>query len=118
MSLLSMCRSLVTLKRKTAAKDSTGGYAPTFAAVDGYTSVACDIQPASGRIREQYMERQLNVTHTVFFPVDTPARAGDQLIYADPVLSTNRVLQVQGMRPVAPGYNQWACVVDVEEQYG
>lgn len=118
MSLVAMCRSQITLKRPTHSKDASGGDVKTFAAVSGYSGVACDIQPASGRVRDQYMQKQLNVTHTVYFPVDTPVRAGDQLVYSDPILSQDRIFQFQGLRPVAPGYVQWACIVDVEEQFG
>lgn len=112
MSLLTMCRSTATLKRHTETKDATGGLIPTYSAVSGYSDQPCDIQPASGRVREQYMQKQLAVTHTFYFADDMPARAGDQLVY------DSRIFQVQGYTPQAPNYDQWACKVDCEEQYG
>ena len=113
MSLLSMLRSTCTLKRKSGTKDSGGGWVDDYADVSGYADVSCDIQPASGRVREQYHQQQLAVTHTIYFAEDVPARAGDQIVGPD-----GEIYQFQGYRPQAPGYRQWACVVDVERQYG
>lgn len=113
MSLRSMCRSTITLKRVTTAKDAAGGQAQTYTAVSGYSGIRCDIQPASSAIREQYREMQLAGTFSIYFAQDVPARAGDQLTGSD-----GTVYQFRGVRPPAPGYQQWACVVDVERQYG
>lgn len=108
MSLLSMLKTTGTLQRKTAAKDASGGYTTTYA--DVQSNVKCDIQPASGSIRDQYMQHNMFVTHTVYLASDVTAKEGDRWS------SNSRIFLVRGYRKSAPGYLQWPCILDVEEQ--
>jgi len=110
-----MCRSYATLQRQTATKDASGGIVSSYAAVSGYSDQPCDIQPASGSTRMQYMREQTTVSHTLYFADALPAVAGDRLTFVDDAGTTHTYL-FRGVRPKAPGYTQWACVVDVEEQ--
>lgn len=113
MSLLSMLRTTGTLRRKTSAtKDASGGMTMTFADVTSQVDVPCDIQPASGLVRMQYMQPQSNVSHTVFTESDVGGKAGDIWV------SGGRTFQFRGKEPPAPGYQQWAVKMHVEEQLG
>ena len=113
MSLASMAsRTTGTLKRATDAKDASGGMVKTYAAVDGYEDVSCTIHPASSSIRMQYMQRQMNCTHTIFTDEDVPAMSGDIWV------SDSRIFQVLGREPKSPGYTQWPAKIHAEEQFG
>jgi len=113
MSLGSMCdRATGTLQRVTNAKDASGGATQTFANVSGFVNVPCDIQPARGSVRMQYMQQQLNVTHTVFTEREVTAKAGDVWV------SGGRIFQFQGREPPPPGYDAWPAQMHVEEQLG
>ncbi len=108
MSLRSMCRSRVTVQRQTVTKDASGGMVQTYA--DLYTDRACDIQPASGRVREQYMQQNLAVSHTIYLADAITILPGDRLV------SNGHTFLFQGLRPAAFGYDVWPTIVDVEEQ--
>ncbi len=114
MSLATMCdRSSGTLKRKTNTKDASGGMTMTFVAVGtDTTDVPCDIQPATGRVQMQYMQQQLQVSHTVFTETEVAAKAGDLWI------AEGRTFQFVGREMPAPGYDQWGAKMHVLEQLG
>ena len=112
MSLATMLPSLCTLQNKTSTNDSSGGMVNTFADAPGGTDIPCDIQPAQGSVRIQYMQNQLNVTHTIFTEEDIGAVAGDIII------SEGRTFQFQGKEQPAPNRFQWPGVAHVEEQLG
>ena len=114
MSILTLSRTAATLKRKVLVKDASGGPTmPSYAAVSGYSNVPCDIQPATGSIRDQYMQTQANVTHTIYAETDIPAKAEDIFVAA------GRTFQFRGRDPVPPGYEgEWPCQIHVEEQLG
>jgi hypothetical protein len=111
-----MCRSYATLQRQSTSKDASGGIVSVYAAVSGYSSVSCDIQPASGTIRDQYMRQGTFASHTLYFPDDIPAVAGDRLQTTNDRTGVTHTYLFRGRRGPAQGYDQWACVVDVEEQ--
>lgn len=115
MSLAELLRTTGTLKRKTLAKDASGGpLVDPYVAVSGYSDVPCDIQPASGTVRMQYMQRQENVTHSVYSETNIPAKSEDIFV------SAGRTFQFRGREPLPPGYesDQWPAVTHVEEQLG
>ena len=104
-----MLRTTVDHQRQTATKDASGGEVVTFAAVN--SGVRCDIQPASASVALQYMERQMNVSHTIYFGTDIQAKPGDRFV------SGTRNFKFQGYRRMPPGYgNDWPGIADVEEQ--
>lgn len=107
-----MLRTTGTLQRFTYTKGTSGGQVLTPANVSGATDIACDIQPASGRIQEQYRQQHLHVTHSIWLAEDVGARATDRFI------SGSRVFVIQGVRPPAPGYDSWPAVIDVQEEVG
>lgn len=110
MSLASMLRSIGTLQRSTSTKDASGG--ATKGAWSEVTTAACDIQPASSDVREQYMQQKLVVSHSVFVADDVGARAGDRWLFG------TRYFLVQGYTPPAPGYPSWPGRIDGLEQMG
>lgn len=112
MSLATMLRTTCTQKRPTTIKDESGGASKTFASVTGAVDVPCDIQPASGSVRMQYMQQQAQAVHTIYFSQEVTPRAGDIFV------SGSRTFQFLGRRPAAPGYQVWPTIVDVEEQFG
>ncbi len=115
MSLGELLRTSGTLTRKVLVKDASGGMTmPSYTAVAGYSAVPCDIQPASGTTRMQYMQKQVNVTHTIYSETEIPAKAEDVIVAA------GRTFQFRGREPLPPGYefDQWPAVIHVEEQLG
>src|SRR5262245_25061995 len=104
-----MLRSAGTLQRSLSTKDASGGAVkagtwPVIATAD------CDVQPVSSDIREQYLTRQLVVTHAIYVVADVGARAGDRWVVG------GRFFLVRGYTPPAPGYPQWPGRIDGEEQ--
>lgn len=114
MSLATMCdRTSGTLKRKVLVKDASGGMTmASYAAVSGYSGFACDIQPAKGSTRLQYMQEQANVTHTIFTESEIPAKPEDIIVIE------GRTFQFRGREMPAVGYDQWPAQMHVEEQLG
>lgn len=113
MSLGELLRTTGTLKRKVLVKDASGGATmPSYSAVSGYTDVPCDIQPASGTTRMQYMQLQANVTHSVYSESEIPAKAEDIFV------SGGRTFQFRGREMPPPGYDEWPAIMHVEEQLG
>lgn len=116
MSLAELLRTTGTLNRRANAKDASGGSLETGAlvAVTGYSDIPCDVQPASGTVRMQYMQTQLFVTHTVYSETEIPAKAED-------IFTVNgRNFQFRGREMPPPGYegDQWPAAMHVEELLG
>ncbi len=132
MSLGTMCRTSGTLKRRNLSKDASGGMlmvpttvgpvtTPGYVVVAGYENIPCDIQPATGSTRLQYMQEQMNVTHTVYTEEEIPAKAGDLWmtgIGSDGDETDARRFQVQGREMPPPGYEEWPAQMHVLEQLG
>ncbi len=78
MSLASLCRNTVALQRQSTTKDASGGPVQTFAVL--VPGVACDIQPASPSVREQFARLQQIVEYTVFLTKDIGATTSDRLV--------------------------------------
>lgn len=106
-----MLRTSATLQRAPQGKDNSGGMVKNFADVTGYVDVPCDIQPASGNVRLQYMQQNKIVSHTMYFGQAITVLAGDRFATSD-----GRYFHFRGQKPAAPGYTQWPGIVDVEEQ--
>lgn len=115
MSLGTNLNTTGTLKRKTLVKDANAAMTiPSFTAVAGYSDVPCDVQPARGTVRMQYMQQQANVTHTVYSETEIPGRPEDVFIVA------GRTFQFRGREQPPPGYegDEWPAQMHVEEQLG
>lgn len=115
MSLDGLLRTTGTLKRKTLVKDANAAESISgFTAVSGYSDVPCDIQPARSSVRMQYMQDQLNVTHTVRSETEIPGRPEDIFVAA------GRTFQFRGREQPPPGYegDEWPARMHVEEQLG
>lgn len=115
MSLDGLCRTTGTLKRKTLVKDANAAMTiSSFTAVSGYSNVPCDVQPARGSVRMQYMQESSNVTHTVYSETEIPGRPEDVFIVA------GRTFQFRGREQPPPGYegDEWPAQMHVEEQLG
>lgn len=109
MSLPGMLRSVGVLQRSASTKDASGG-AVKASWADVGEETACDVQPASGSVRIQYLRLQMVVTHTVYVAGDVEARQGDRWY------TGGRYFLVQGYTPPAPGYGSWPGRIDAEEQ--
>src|SRR6185436_4229948 len=112
MSLGELLRTTGTLKRRATAKDASGGSLETgsLVAVSGYSDIPCDVQPASGTVRLQYMQAQSFVTHTVYSETEIPAKAEDIFTVG------GRNFQFRGREMPPPGYETdgWPAVMHVE----
>lgn len=111
MSLDSMDRSVVSLERATTVKDPSGGYTQNFSTVA--SGLTADVQPVSATIAIQYLERQMQISHTIYLVNDCGALPEDRFVLAGPPI---RYFKVMGYRPGAPGYDQWPSEADVMEQ--
>lgn len=80
MSLASLCNHTATLQRPTASADAYGGESNSFSAL--LSDFACTVQPASGRLIEQFARLSMQISHTLYTPTDiTSARAGDRVVF-------------------------------------
>lgn len=107
MSLLSMCRTTVTLERQEITKDAAGGEIKVWEPV--VEDIPADVQPSSAHTVLAYMQQQIHVSHTIYLTQDVGARKTDRFT------SSGRVFLIRGYRPGAPGYNQWPAIADVQE---
>lgn len=78
MSLTGLCRSTGTISRPTYSADNYGGQVASFATA--YTLYNLLIQPASGRITEEFAKRGLQVSHVAYTPTEVAILAGDKLV--------------------------------------
>jgi plastocyanin len=79
LSLLSLCTTTVDVERPTITTTASGGETRVFAVV--YDGIAATIQPASGRIRDVAARQGIEITHTVYTPVEVACRPGDRVVH-------------------------------------
>lgn len=76
MSLLSMMRSVLTLKRPSIAQDAAGGVEQEpFRTI--ISNVPCDVQTAGIMVQNLYAQRNSEVSTTIYAARDTGAQAND-----------------------------------------
>lgn len=102
-----MLKTTVTLERQTVTKDLGGAAGRTWATVTA--DIACDIQPANSSIQLNYSQRQLEVSHVIYFANDVGALATDRFV------SGSRVFKIVGYSKAAPGRGSWPAKADVLE---
>jgi hypothetical protein len=68
MSLAALCTHEADIESVTHAADTYGGQTATFAAF--LSGVPCSLQPASGRIVEEFARRGMRVDFTMYSPTD------------------------------------------------
>ena len=83
----------VAIERPTTVTDDLGGRTKTFAAVS--EDVAAWVQPASTGTITQYAERDIEITHAVFFSEDPGVLLGDRIV------QESRYLLVAGIKNAA-----------------
>lgn len=76
MSLESLLNTTVTLERKATSKDDSLGAVDTWTAVATYNAT---VQPISARERYLLMQRNVWMTHKVYFSVDVAATPRDRI---------------------------------------
>ena len=66
MSLQSLCNSTATIETATVTSGAIGGQSTTYATAQ--TLSACTIQPANGRMVEEFARRSIHIDHTLYTP--------------------------------------------------
>lgn len=78
MSLMNLCRSTADIQRPTWATDDLGGvYASSWATP--YSGIPVLIQPASGRVVEEFSKRSMVISHVAYTPTAISIQTGDRL---------------------------------------
>ena len=95
----------VDIERATTATDDFGGTTMTFAVESA--SVAAWVQPASSFTIQQYGERDIEISHNVFFSDDPEVELGDRIKHA------GRYLLVVGSKDAGELDKLWR--IDCEE---
>lgn len=114
MSLDALMDNLASLERLTPTQ--TGMYAegtPQYTPDGSADQVPCSIQPASASTRLQYMQRQMRVTHTLYFDRDWNPQPRDRWVCYDSSGRT-RYFVISGWYESLEINDTWTC--DAEEQ--
>ena len=78
MSLTNLCnKRTATLSRPTITADALGGQTRTFATVSTFR---CTIQPARGKVVEEFAKRSMIVTHRAYTTTAVSVQTGDRLV--------------------------------------
>lgn len=93
MSLLSLCNSTADIERATTTVTTIGGKSQSFSVQ--YNDIPVSIQPANGRVVEDYAKRSMQITHTIYTPTTIALKQGDR------VVSGGVYYIVQGWRDMA-----------------
>ncbi len=84
MSLEALMDQLATLERAQPKKGGTYTQDPTLYVPDGVASnVICSVQPANARTQVVYLQRQMRITHTLYFDQDWGALPRDRWVVGD-----------------------------------
>lgn len=79
MSLLSLSTHSATFSRPANTTDAVGGLVRgTYTAQ--YSSIAGSLQPAPGRIVDEFARRSIRITHTFYTPTALTLYAGDKCV--------------------------------------
>ncbi len=114
MSVASLCNLEATLQRPTITEGRSGGQGPTiFTTVPNSVDAPCSIQPASASTQMRYMQRQMVVTHTMYFDWDWKVFLGDRWVMQDFSTGGQRAFIVRGWYNSLELSDAW--VADVEE---
>lgn len=81
MSLFSLCRFTCTIERPTQDSDVVGGLGNTWTPV--YENLRILLQPASGKIINEFSKRSMNITHRAYTPTEVALQNGDRLVFND-----------------------------------
>ncbi len=66
----------VTFERPDYTADAMGGQVPAFATL--YDSLACSLQPATGRQVEEFGKRSMQISHVAYTDTPITLQAGDR----------------------------------------
>jgi len=84
MSIEALLNNTASLYRLTVNRGAVGGQAnPTYSADVAAANVQCSIQPASATTRLQYLQRQMQVSHTLYFDQNWNPSSRDKWISVD-----------------------------------
>lgn len=78
MSLLSLLNKIVSFQRPVAGVDATGGTTRTWTVINA--AMVCGIQPETARVKQDYAQLNLTVTHAVYLAADISAKLGDRIV--------------------------------------
>ncbi len=98
-----LLHDLVSVERKSPTKDAAGGAVEGFSPVSGLESLPCSIQPLEGAAKRTLGQRQVFVTHAVYFDQDYGLVRGDRLLN----LTTGKYLLVHGVVDQAGQHLVW-----------
>ena len=68
----------VSVLRPNIGQDASGAVTKDFQPVTGLTDLPCSLRPLDARSRMQYQQRQMNVTHKVYFDSPIDLKRGDR----------------------------------------
>ena len=89
----------VDIEREVPSADSIGGTDRTWATIT--SDLAAWVQPAKPPTIERYAQRNIVITHAVYFYSDPSIRIGDRLVFG------TRHLLVEGVRNTAEVGELW-----------
>lgn len=105
MSMLALCENEVTLYRQTITQGQSGGQNPSMFVVDSEAvNVPVSIQPSSASTQLRYMQRQMVVSHTLYFEDNWQARTGNRW-----VTEGGLVYVVRGWSNSVEVDDNWTC---------
>ncbi len=79
MSLDALLIQTATVQRPVPTKDLSGGSRQNFTAVTGLIDIPCSVQPHKGKATRVLGQRQVFVTHRLYFGADFALLRGDRL---------------------------------------
>jgi len=66
--------------RPTWGRGSSGAKVPSYGDAT-YAAVACNVQPATPAVKEEYMQRDTVVTHSIFYTTALTVGLGDRIVF-------------------------------------
>lgn len=108
--LVPLLRHTVALQRKTTARDATGGGVATWATVSGSGELACLVQGRTGKAPRMLGQKQVLVTHVIYFSADPEWVRGDRFLWSEGSL----VLQVHGVEDMGGQGRVWRAETTLE----
>ena len=83
MSLESLLTHSVSFQRKSPTRDASGGAVEGYTAVTGSADIPCLVQASSGTATRTLGQRQVVITHAVYFAADPGWVRGDRIYWAE-----------------------------------
>lgn len=105
MSLDSLMNNVATLERLTVTRGQSGGQGdPVYTQDQSAVGVMCSIQPASANTALNYLQRNMRVSHQLYFDTNWNPNTRDRW-----VTSTGRYFIVEGWFESMEIEDSWTC---------